>query len=70
MATMLDYDQAHQYVEDQQKQGRNVFWEGWDIIIWKPSRSGYFTKQGRFLDGRWGKAIRIRPNKGGKWFIR
>lgn len=66
---VLNYDQAHKYVEDQQAKGRKVFWDGWKIITFTPTPSCLFRTDARFIDGQWGIAKSYPPNSDGKWRV-
>jgi hypothetical protein len=36
-------------------------WDGWDIIVSKPSPTAWMRKNAKFSDGRWYQADRIVP---------
>jgi hypothetical protein len=63
----LDYDQAHEYVAKQQRKGKTVFWNGWDIISFQNNPAGFMRKDGAFMNGKWGTKKTIKVNKFGKW---
>ena len=63
----LNYAQAHDYVSEQASKGKAVFWDGWDIVIWKKNPSGYMVKNGQFRDGHWGTTRRIKVTDRGTW---
>ena len=65
----LDYDQAHDYVEREQKRGKAVYWDGWNIVSFRKNPSGFMRKDGAFRNGSWGTIRSIRPNKYGKWRV-
>lgn len=65
----LDYDQAHDYVASEQRKGRTTFWDGWNIVSFRPNPAGYMRKDGAFINGRWGTKRTIKVNKFGKWRV-
>jgi hypothetical protein len=65
----LGYRQAHQWVAEQQAKGRKVFWDGWDIMSFRPNPAGFLRKDGAFIDGQWGTLWRIKVNKYGRWRV-
>lgn len=62
----LNYEQAHEYVE----KSPTAFWDGWDLVLFTPTRAGATSARGIYRDGRWGIAMRISPNAEGNWLIR
>ena len=68
--TLLDYDQAHSFVEESQRRGKSVFWDQWNIVFFKPNDRAFFAKNGRFVDGVWGFTTIIQPDNDGKWRVR
>lgn len=67
MFNYLDIDEAHKFVETENKKGKMIYWDGWDIMIWRPDKKGFVRTDGLFLKGKWGTARRIKVNKFGKW---
>jgi len=66
----LDYDAAHDYVESKAgDRRRKVFWEGWNIVTFRPNPRGMFAKNGRYIDGRWGFATVTEPDSSGLWRV-
>lgn len=59
--TFIDYNAAHSIVES----NSNLFWDGWTIVDWKPSRDGIYKKNGMFYNGKWGVARRYTPGSNG-----
>jgi hypothetical protein len=57
----IDYDTAHKIVDEQS----NLFWDGWTIMDWKPSRDAFYKKNGMFRNGRWGTVKRYFPGING-----
>lgn len=62
----LDYDAAHRFVEGYPM----ARWEGWDILLFKPTRAGEHNKKGAYMNGEWGIQTRISPDSTGKWKLR
>lgn len=60
-STFIDYNTAHKVVDS----NRNLFWDGWDIVEWKPNRDALYKKNGMFRNGRWGVAKRFTPGSNG-----
>jgi hypothetical protein len=67
--TYLGYDEAHEYVDNQQRNGKTVYWDGWTIVSFRPNKTAYMKKDGAFVNGKWGTVRRIKPNKYGKWRV-
>lgn len=63
----LNYDQAHNYVDTFVSKGKDVFWDGWDILIFKKNPSGYMVKNGMFRNGQWGTVRRVKTTERGTW---
>lgn len=63
----LNYDQAHDFVEKNKKNG--FYWDGWTIVKWTPNPAGYSQTNGMFRKGRWGYAYRYFLTKKGTWKI-
>lgn len=68
--TILDYDEAHAFVDEGQRRGKAVFWDGWNIVFFKPNDRAYFAKNGRFVGGRWGFCTVVTPDENGRWKVR
>ena len=62
---VLDYDTADEFVD----QKRALFWDGWDILHWKPNHNAYTNKKGMFRNGRWGFVTRFPVRDDGTWRI-
>lgn len=48
---------------------KNIWWEGWDLMIWFPNPHGFTKPYGAFRNGRWGMQNRIPVNTEGKWEV-
>ena len=62
----LNYEQAHDFVE---KSDENVFWDQWDIVIFKPARIAERRSNGMRHLGQWGHAHRIKVTERGTWRV-
>lgn len=69
MSLVLDYNDAHKFVKEQRKLGADIRWDGWDMLLWKPTHYGFTNKRGAFHNGRWGMETRIPVNGDGKWRV-
>lgn len=47
----------------------NVFWHGWDIVIFDNRVNGSTRKEGMFHNGKWGIKTVISPNFNGEWEV-
>lgn len=65
---VLNYETAHEFVSAQSKKGRDVSWDGWDIVLWKPSPYGESSSRGS-LRNAWGIETRCSPNEQGYWLV-
>lgn len=65
----LNYDQAHDFVVKQRKLGSDVRWEGWDLVLWKPTHHGFTNRKGAFRNKRWGMETRITVGRDGTWKV-
>lgn len=68
---LLDYEAAHNYVDNS---GPNVWWDGYDIVVWTYNPAGYLNKYGLYKrnksgQGKWGTARHIKPNRMGQWKV-
>lgn len=68
--THLDYAEAHTFVDESQRRGKQVYWDGWDITFFKPNDRAYFAKNGRYVNGKWGFTTVIKPDENGRWRVR
>lgn len=57
----VDYDAAHAIVDS----NKNLFWDGWTIVDWKPLKDGFYKKNGMFRNGMWGVARKYYPGSNG-----
>jgi len=64
----LNFDQAHAYVEQAGK-SKDIFWDGYDIVIWRKNPGGYMVKNGMFRNGAWGTVRRVKMTDRGMWRV-
>ncbi len=62
----LDYNAAHRFVEG----NPDAFWDGWTMVIFKGTPSGYTRPDGMLRNGQWGIAKRVEPNDQGRYVFR
>ena len=63
----LNYKQAHQYVDNNNGNGKDVFWDGWDIVIFDKKPGAIMVKNGMFRNGAWGTTRRVKVTDNGTW---
>lgn len=61
----LNYDQAHDMVSRR----RDLFWDGWDIVLWRKNALGATHKRGMYRNGTWGLTQRWSLNRSGEWKV-
>lgn len=62
MTTITTLEEMEEIVS----QNRNLFWDGWTVIDWRPRAGGQFSVNGLRHKGQWGIAkYRIEPNENG-----
>lgn len=57
----INYEEAHTIVDS----NKNLFWDGWTIVDWKPYKDALYKKNGLFRDGKWGVSRRYIPDANG-----
>jgi hypothetical protein len=62
----LSYDAVHRFVEGYD----NAKWDGWDVLLFKPTPAGATHKRGVCEQGQWGIQTRVAPDTDGLWRIR
>lgn len=68
--THLNYSEAHEYVDSfENTDKKQVFWDGYDIVVWKRNPGAYMTKSAAFRDGGWGSVRRISYSDRGTWRV-
>jgi hypothetical protein len=69
MPRNLDFKNAHRFVRDQRGLGVDIRWDGWDIVLWKPTHHGWTNPKGAFRNNRWGVESRFVVNSEGIWKV-
>lgn len=62
----ISYDSAHLLVKQAPD---NVYWRGWNIVIFDSKCDGFTKKGGCFRNGIWGFERVIAPNDNGEWEV-
>ena len=65
----LGIKKVDKFVEQQNELGNDVRWDGWDMVFFRPSDKGVFSKQGAFRNGVYGFDNRVSPNEQGVWEV-
>ena len=65
----LNYSEAHKFVRAQRRKGVDIRWDGWDILIFKPTHNGYTSRHGAFRNRRWGIESRVSVDNEGLWNV-
>lgn len=61
----ITYDMAEQKVSEL----NNVFWDGYNIVVFNPKADGYFRPDGIYRDDTWGVGYTIYLTENGDWVI-
>lgn len=62
----LDLAAAERFVDGHP----DAFWDGWTLVLFKPSQAGATHRKGIFRDGQWGLANRVEPDTTGRYRFR
>jgi hypothetical protein len=62
---VLDYDQAHEWVD----KNRAAFWDGWDIVVFRPNHNGATNLRGMYRNNMWGIATNYPLKDDGTWLV-
>lgn len=63
----LNLDEAESYVAKHSAAGKDVFWDSWDVVIFKPDANAIRVKNGMYRNGQWGKTRRVKVSDRGVW---
>jgi len=66
--TVMDYKQAHQFVERKQR-GIDVRWDGYNLVFFKPTPFGFTNPKGEFRNGKWGMKSVVSVDSDGTWKV-
>lgn len=69
MLTLQNLSEAERFVARQQRLGNDVRWEGWNMIFFRPSEKGMYSKHGAFRNGEWGFENLSPVTEEGTWEI-
>jgi hypothetical protein len=47
----------------------DIFWDNYDLVLWKKNNNGFTDKKGMFRKGTWGIATRLRMTQYGTWVL-
>lgn len=48
----------------------NAFWDGWTMVLFKPTQVGASHRKGMYRNGTWGLATRVEPDNTGRYRFR
>lgn len=65
----IGYRRAERFVAEQRSLGKDVFWDGWTMVFFRPSESARKSKAGIYRNGQWGFANRVEVNSEGVWEV-
>lgn len=77
----LGYDTVESFVEQQNRRGNTVNWDGWDLVFFSPSPRAVYVPNSQHSDipeirtggeqreGKWGFKTIVAVNKEGKWRV-
>jgi hypothetical protein len=69
----VNFDQAHDYVGQNAASVnpaiKDIFWDGYDIVVWKRNPGGYMVNNGMYRNGAWGTTRRIKMTDRGTWRV-
>lgn len=65
----LGIKKADRFVKQQNELGNDVRWNGWDMIFFRPSEAGIYSKHGAFRNGVWGFDNVVPVSDDGQWHI-
>lgn len=62
---ILDYDNAHKFVEKNKDKG--FFWDNYTIVKFSPHSAAYMDKNGSYKNNKWGFSNRYEVKSNGTW---
>ncbi len=65
----LGIRKVEKFVKEQRALGNDVRWDGWDLVFFRPSPKGIFSREGAFRNGVWGFDNRVSVNEQGVWEV-
>lgn len=69
MRTLTTLEAAESFVEQQSNLGKDIRWDGWDIVSFVPNERAVFSPTGAFRNNRWGYENRSIVSGEGVWHI-
>lgn len=64
-----DYPAIEDYVLALQEAGVDVYWDGWDVVIFWPDVTAYDDPKAVVRNGKFGYARRVAVNERGFWEV-
>ncbi len=61
----LNYNDVHQLEQSR----RNMFWDGWTLVIVDKRGDGWFRKDGLFYNNAWSISKRVVVDSDGQWRV-
>lgn len=69
MLKLRNLDDAERFVVGQKALGADIYWNNYDLVVFRPSEKGMYSKHGAFRNGVWGFA-NVSPLKNdGTWDV-
>jgi hypothetical protein len=65
----LGFKKVDAFVRKQQEAGNDVWFDGWDILFFRPADAAVYSKDGAFRNGVWGYINRVSVSDKGTWDI-
>ena len=62
---MLSLSQAEKLVSS----NRSASWDGWTVLLHTPSNNAFMFKDAQFINGKWGRVVKVSPNTKGEYAI-
>lgn len=62
----ISYANADRVVD---RASTDVFWEGWNIVIFDDNQDGYMRRTGMYRKNTWGVRYVISPDDNGMWNV-
>jgi hypothetical protein len=69
MVTLTGLNEAERFVTKHKAAGRDVRWDGWDIVFFRAADYGMTSSDGAFRNDTWGFDNRYSVNENGEWLI-
>lgn len=62
-------DEAERFVANQKRLGADIRWDNYDIVFFRPSDKGVYSKNGAYRGGVWGFENRSTVAANGTWEV-